>query len=36
MIEAGEGVYYVGDRLNRRVLEVRLDWTAKETVAIEK
>jgi NHL repeat len=36
MIEAGQGVYYVGDRLNRRVLEVRLDWTAKETVAIEK
>ncbi|MHC4916616.1 MAG: hypothetical protein ACYTGB_14100, partial [Planctomycetota bacterium] len=35
MIEAGEGVVYVGDRLNRRVLQVRLDWSAQLTTDIK-
>jgi DNA-binding beta-propeller fold protein YncE len=35
MIEAGEGVVYVGDRLNRRVLQIRLEHTVTEDCEIK-
>jgi hypothetical protein len=35
-VSAGDGVVYVGDRLNRRVVRVKLAATATETAAVPK
>jgi DNA-binding beta-propeller fold protein YncE len=34
MVEAGDGVVYVGDRLNRRVLQIKLEHAVSEEVGI--